>query len=76
MAEALFLNRKIITNRSTAAGEPFDRPGRLFLIGRDSPETLWSFLQTEPQPLEPEALRSIDARLWWTPEDPAEAVRQ
>ncbi|MCI6529861.1 MAG: hypothetical protein MR428_02020 [Mesosutterella sp.] len=76
MAEALFLNRKIITNRSTAAGEPFDRPGRLFLIGRDSPETLWSFLQTEPQPLEPEALRPIDARLWWTPEDPAEAVRQ
>lgn len=71
--EALFLNRKIISNRTILHDESFYSPERIFLIGIDPIERLKSFLETDIEPLPEEVLRLYDSRLWWTDDDPMKA---
>lgn len=73
--EALFLNRKIITNRLILRDEPFYSPERIFLIGIDPVSRLKTFLESDLEPLPDEVLRLYDARLWWTDEDPRRSIR-
>lgn len=68
--EALFLNRKIISNRVNLQNEPFYNPDRIFLIGIDPIERLQDFLEKDIKPLPEEILRLYDSRLWWTNNDP------
>lgn len=71
IAEALWLNRKIISNRMNLIQEPFYSPDRIFLIGRDPIEKLRSFLEKDIPPLPNNILRIYDSRLWWSNTDPA-----
>jgi hypothetical protein len=68
--EALALNRKIITNRMAVLSEPFYSPERVFVIGRDSEETLRAFLERDIDPVPKDVLDLYDTSLWWTPRDP------
>lgn len=70
IAEALFLNKKIITNRLIVLNEPFYSPERVFLIGYDSYLRLGSFLQNDLAPLPESILSNYNSRLWWTDQDP------
>lgn len=70
IAEALFLNRKILTNRTCLINEPFYDPNRIFIIGKDSPRRLKSFLESDLPPLPENILRMYDSSLWWTNKDP------
>ena len=70
IAEALFLNKKIITNRLIILNEPFYSPERIFLIGHDSYLRLDSFLQNDLAPLPESILKFYNSRLWWTDQDP------
>ncbi len=74
--EALFGNRKIITNRMILREEPFYSPERVFLIGVDPLSRLQSFLESDIEPLPESILRLYDASLWWTAEDPRRDDRQ
>ena len=74
--EALFLNRKIISNRVNVRHEPFYSPERIFLIGIDPLERLQSFLEKDIDPLPENILRLYDSRLWWTEQDPTKETRQ
>lgn len=74
--EALFSNRKIISNRLILRGEPFYSPERVFLIGVDPISRLKSFLETDIEPLPESILRLYDASLWWTSDDPRRDDRQ
>lgn len=68
--EALFLNRKIITNRSFLKNEPFYHPDRIFILGEDSLCRLKSFLESDIPPLPKHILELYDSSLWWTDKDP------
>ena len=68
--EALWLNRKIISNRFSLREEPFYTPERIFLLGYDSFDTLREFLEREIEPLPEKILTLLDARLWYTQNDP------
>lgn len=68
--EALFLNRKIISNRVNLQNEPFYSPDRVFLIGIDPVERLQSFLENDIEPLSEDVLSFYNSRLWWTDNDP------
>jgi hypothetical protein len=67
--EALALNRKIITNRMTVLSEPFYSPERVFVIGRDSEESLRAFFERDIEPIPKDVLDLYDASLWWKPKD-------
>ena len=71
VAEALFWNKKIISNRRILAEEPFYSPDRVFLIGVDPLERLPEFLEADLDPLPPDILKLYDSTLWWTDRDPA-----
>lgn len=73
--EALFLNRKIISNRVNLQNEPFYSPERVFLIGIDPIERLQSFLENDIEPLSEEILRLYNSRLWWTDNDPLKDIQ-
>lgn len=75
IAEALFLNRKIITNRTCIQKEPFYHPSRIFILGKDSPNRLKDFLEDEIRPLPKEILKLYDASLWWTDMDPSSLTK-
>lgn len=70
IAEALNLNRKIISNRISLTEEPFYSPERIFLIGIDSPVRLKEFLEKELSPLPKSIVNHYNSTLWWTDEDP------
>jgi hypothetical protein len=50
--------------------EPFYSPKRVFVIGRDSEETLRAFLERDIDPVPKDVLDLYDTSLWWTPRDP------
>lgn len=68
--EALWLNRKIITNRLSILHEPFYSSDRFFIIGFDSITRLRTFLEQDLDPLPTHILKLYDTRLWWTVDDP------
>lgn len=68
--EALFLNRKIISNRKILKLEPFYSKNRVFIIGEDPLDQLLNFLECDLPPLPNSILRLYDTTLWWTLQDP------
>ena len=72
--EALWLNRKIISNRLCLQKEDFYSPERIFLIGLDPIERLRSFLEKDVEPLPKKILCRYDSRLWWMEGDPSQEV--
>lgn len=72
VAEALFWNKKIISNRRILAEEAFYSPDRVFLIGVDPLERLPEFLEADLDPLPQDILKLYDSTLWWTDRDPAQ----
>lgn len=68
--EALFLNQKIITNRTNLIEEPFYSPERVFVIGKDNINNLKRFLESDILPLPDSILKYYNSQLWWTDEDP------
>ena len=68
--EALFLNRKIITNRLIVRDEPFYSSDRVFLIGVDDISRLKEFLEKDIEPLPRSILKFYDSCLWWSSIDP------
>lgn len=69
IAEALFWNQKIITNRKLLRKEPFYSPDRVFIVGEDDPARIKRFLEADLKPLPPEILSRYDASRWWTEEE-------
>ena len=69
IAEALFWNQKIITNRALLRNEPFYSPDRVFIVGEDDPARLKRFLEADLRPLPAEILSRYDASRWWTEEE-------
>lgn len=65
IAEALFLNRKIITDRTNITSEPFYSKERIFLLGVDPIDKLREFIETDIEPLPKEILDQYDMRNWW-----------
>ena len=68
--EALFLNQKIITNRTNLLEEPFYSPERVFIIGKDNINNLKQFLESDLPALSDSILKYYNSQLWWTDEDP------
>lgn len=62
--EALFMNKKIITDRPQVLQESFYSPDRIFCVGHDSWDRLPSFLQAEIEPLPEHVLKPFDVRYW------------
>lgn len=76
IAEALFWNKKIISNRLILREEPFYSPERVFLIGEDPLDRLQDFLEADLKPLPASILQLYDSSLWWTDRDPAARANQ
>lgn len=72
--EALFLNRKIITNRWSLRNEAFYSPQRVFIVGIDDVSNLQEFLERDLCRLPKSVLNLYDASLWWTDGDPIECL--
>lgn len=70
LIEALFLNRKIITNRLWIKNEAFYSPDRFFIIGINSISELKNFIENDITPLPESILSYFDSSLWWTDLDP------
>ena len=68
--EALFLNRKIITNRIAIKNEIFYDKNRIFIIGIDPLDRLQTFFESPIKPLSDSVLKFYDSTLWWTDKDP------
>lgn len=68
--EALFLNRKIITDRIILMNEPFYSTDRVFIIGHDPLSRLKEFLEKDIPALSSNILKYYDSSLWWTKFDP------
>lgn len=65
IAEALFLKKKVITNRLRVLHEPFYHPSRFFVIGHDSLGRIKSFIETEFLPICDSELSLFDIRGDW-----------
>lgn len=70
--EALWLNRKIISNRISLQDEPFYSTDRVFLIGIDPIDKLQTFLEKDLSSLPNDILRLYNSRLWWQDDIPAQ----
>ena len=68
--EALWFNRKIISNRIGLLEENFYSPERIFLIGYDPITRLRTFLEGDLSSPSEQILHYYDSRLWWTNSDP------
>lgn len=68
--EALWLNRKIITNRANIDKEIFYSKDRIFRIGIDNIDTLKAFLETDIRPLDHNILKYYNSLLCWKESDP------
>lgn len=69
--EALFFDKKLITNNAAVRSQPFYDPSRIHILGHDAPESLASFLRRPSAPVAPEVLQAHDFPYWlarFTPE--------
>lgn len=62
--EALFFDKKLITNNPCVQTLPFYNPARFFILGQDDPQALPAFLQAPMPPLPPGALQPYDFAHW------------
>lgn len=63
--EALFLERKVITNRLIVLDCDFYHSSRFFIIGYDSTDRLKEFMENDFRPLPPEIRNRYDCSNWW-----------
>lgn len=68
--EALFLNKKIISDRKLLLDEPFYSKDRIFIIGIDKMDRLKDFLEKDLPPLPQSILNLYNSCKWWTQNDP------
>lgn len=68
--EALFLNRKIITDRVDIVSEKFFSSERVYIVGGENKYDLQTFLEKDIGPLSKDVLKFYDSTLWWTENDP------
>ena len=69
--EALFLNRKIITDRADIIEEKFFSSERVYIIGAKNKYNLKTFLEIPTPPALPRRILNLfDSTLWWTKDDP------
>lgn len=62
--EALFHERKLITNDPALAEQDFYRPQNIFILGRDDPSQLVSFVRSPYAPVDAAVLTRYDFRQW------------
>jgi hypothetical protein len=62
--EALFHQRKLITNETTLAAQDFYRKENIFILGRDDPAGLPAFVRSPYQPVDPALRARYDFRNW------------
>ena len=62
--EALFFDCKLITNNVSIVDCEFYHPSRIFVVGRDRPEDLWSFLQSPVERAGEALLGKHEIRSW------------
>lgn len=62
--EALFFDKKLITNNPSVRTLPFYHPARFFILGQDDPQTIPAFLSTPMPPLPKGALDAYDFAHW------------
>lgn len=62
--EALFFNKKLITNDLTIVDRDFYKKENIFVLGKDNINNLKSFLETPNQPVEKELVNKYDFDEW------------
>lgn len=62
--EALFFDKKLITNNPQVRDLPFYSPARFFVLGHDDPAALPAFLAAPLPPLHPSVLAPYDFPQW------------
>ena len=62
--EALFFDKKLITNNPSVRTLPFYHPARFFILGQDDPQAITTFLNTSMPPLPQGALDAYDFAHW------------
>lgn len=65
LPEALWLNKKVITDRLAILDEPFYDKTRFFVIGHDDTDRFGEFISSPYLPVKEEQLRQFDSRNWW-----------
>lgn len=64
--EAIFHGRKLITNDSAISGQDFYRPENVFILGKDNPANLASFVRGPYRAVEPSIIKRYDFKNWIT----------
>ena len=62
--EALFLNRKLITDNPEARNFPFYHRDNIYIIGEDNDRSLHEFLATPLLPVHPDVMSQYDITRW------------
>lgn len=62
--EALFFNKKLITNNLAILDQPFYHSSRIYVLGHDAPERLASFLNEPSTPIAQATLDAHDFPQW------------
>ena len=62
--EALFFDKKLITNNTRVRTLPFYDAARFFILGEDDPQAITTFLSASMPPLPQEALQPYDFAHW------------
>lgn len=66
LPEALWLGKKVVTDRTNVLKESFYDESRFFILGRDDPKRFPEFLATKFKPLSSEQLLQFDATHCWS----------
>ena len=62
--EAAFFGKKLITNNRGMRQSPLYHRSRIFILGEDDMENLKSFVDEDPEPVNPSILRGHDIEHW------------
>jgi len=62
--EAMFLDRKLITNNPAACKMPGYDPSRIFILGNDELSGIRQFIEQPSKPVDPQVLRQHDIGGW------------
>lgn len=62
--EAIFFQKKLITNDKTITSQIFYNPHNVFILGLDNPDNLVKFITNEYHPLDPKTVEYFDFSNW------------
>lgn len=62
--EAVFLNKKLITNSKDIVNTPIYSPNNIYVIGNDEPRSIKEFLETPMTPLPSSIVRNYNIEHW------------